>query len=111
MASKKTEKRKRQKAGKEKINKVGVRNKMVVDKNTRERIRTSQILNRLENFVLDEDDEVEMSPHKVSAALGLLKKTMPDLSAVHQTDANKEESHEEWVKRFNESAGEETSGD
>lgn len=44
----------------------------------REKIRASQLVNRLEDHVLG---EVEMSATQVTAALGLLKKCVPDLSA------------------------------
>jgi hypothetical protein len=47
------------------------------DENTRQKIRTSQILNRLTDHVLG---SVEMSPSQVSAGLGLLRKTLPDLA-------------------------------
>jgi hypothetical protein len=45
----------------------------------REKIQTSMLINRLQDFV---KGEVEMTPHQVTAALGLLKKSLPDLSAV-----------------------------
>lgn len=44
----------------------------------REKIRASQIVNRLENHVFG---EVDLSATQVSAALGLLKKCVPDLTA------------------------------
>ena len=47
------------------------------DENTRAKIQTSQIVNRLTAHVLG---SVEMSPSQVSAGLGLLKKTLPDLA-------------------------------
>ncbi len=43
----------------------------------REKIRASQLVNRLENHVLG---EVEMKPTQVTAALGLLKKCVPDMT-------------------------------
>ena len=46
---------------------------------TRQRIKTSMLVNRLQGLI---NGEVEMPPHAVTAALGLLKKTVPDLSAV-----------------------------
>ena len=57
------------------------------DTKTRDKIRTSQLINRLEKFVLSEVDEscgekVDLSPAQVSAALGLIKKTLPDLASV-----------------------------
>jgi hypothetical protein len=49
---------------------------------TRAKIASSQILNRLIKLV---HGEIEMPPHAVTAALGLLRKVVPDLSAVeHQ---------------------------
>lgn len=45
----------------------------------RERIQTSMIINRLQDHI---EGKVELSSTQVSAALGLLKKTAPDLSAV-----------------------------
>ena len=49
------------------------------DSKTREKIRTSQLINRLEKFVLNEDG-VELTTGQVTAALGLIKKTLPDLA-------------------------------
>jgi hypothetical protein len=56
------------------------------DDKTREKIKTSQLVNRLNAFVLGEADPttkepVDMSSVQVTAALGLLKKTLPDLTA------------------------------
>jgi hypothetical protein len=48
----------------------------------RAKIGSSQILNRLIKLV---NGEIEMPPHAVTAALGLLRKTLPDLSQVEQT--------------------------
>ncbi len=45
----------------------------------RQKIRTSQLVNRLNAFV---NGEIELTPAQVTAALGLIRKTMPDLSAV-----------------------------
>jgi len=49
----------------------------------REKIRGSQLVNRLESHILpdDEGNTVEMTPTQVNAALGLLKKVVPDLKA------------------------------
>lgn len=49
---------------------------------TREKIQVTQIVNRLHKLVMG---EAEMAPHAVTAALGLLKKVMPDMSAVEHT--------------------------
>lgn len=49
----------------------------------RDRIKTSMLINRLESFV---NGKVEMEPAQVTAALGLLRKTLPDLSSTALTD-------------------------
>lgn len=63
---------------------MATRKNLSHDARTREKIRTSQLINRLEKFVLNED-EVSLSPAQVSAALGLIKKTLPDLAQVDST--------------------------
>ena len=47
------------------------------DEETRAKIQTSQLINRLHDHVLN---DLNLSSTQVSAALGLLKKTLPDLS-------------------------------
>lgn len=49
------------------------------DEETRARIQTSQLINRLEDHILN---DLDLKPTQVSAALGLLKKTLPDLANV-----------------------------
>lgn len=49
------------------------------DEETRAKIQTSQIINRLEDHILN---DLELKPTQVTAALGLLKKTLPDLANV-----------------------------
>ena len=52
----------------------------------RNKIRASQLVNRLENHVFG---KVEMNSTQVTAALGLLKKCVPDIQAVtHSGDEN-----------------------
>lgn len=53
------------------------------------------LVNRLTDHVVG---KVEMSPTQVRAAEVLLRKTLPDLSAVHSTDSNKERSLEDWLE-------------
>lgn len=48
------------------------------DDKVRAKIRTSMLVNRLTDFV---KGSVDLAPAQVTAALGLLKKTLPDLSA------------------------------
>ena len=52
------------------------------DDETRAKIQTSQLVNRLTDHVLG---EVELSATQVTAALGLLRKTLPDLAAVEHS--------------------------
>lgn len=63
------------------------------DDRARDAIATTQLVKRLNGFALEENDPqtrkpIKMSPDQVRAALGLLKKTIPDLAVVqHQGDA------------------------
>lgn len=50
--------------------------------NVRQRIRTSMLLNRLHDHILG---KIKMDGSQVTAALGLLKKAVPDLSAVEMS--------------------------
>lgn len=52
------------------------------DDETRAKIRTSQLINRLTGHVLG---DVEMSSSQVTAGLGLLRKTLPDLTATEHS--------------------------
>lgn len=61
---------------------MAVRKKLAHDQKTREKIQTSQLINRLENHVLG---KVELTSTQVTAALGLIKKTLPDLTAVEHS--------------------------
>lgn len=57
----------------------------------REKIRATQLINRLENYVLGkgttedgkeiDKESLKMEPAQVTAALGLLKKCVPDLTS------------------------------
>lgn len=49
------------------------------DDETRSKIQASQLINRLEAHVLS---DLDLKPSQVNAALGLLKKVVPDLSSV-----------------------------
>lgn len=49
---------------------------------TRQRIQTSQLVNRLTDHV---NGSVELSASQVTAALGLLRKSLPDLANVQHT--------------------------
>lgn len=57
---------------------------------TRQKIQTSQLLNRLQNHIYTSPADPDMAKKmltdsQVRAALGLLKKTLPDLSATELT--------------------------
>jgi hypothetical protein len=58
---------------------MAIRNKLTHDQKTRERIQTSQIVNRLEKHVFGEN---EMTATQVNAAKILLSKTIPDLKQI-----------------------------
>ena len=52
--------------------------KLSIDDRTKLRIQTSQIVNRLEDHIFG---NIKMEPSAVTAALGLLKKKVPDMTA------------------------------
>jgi hypothetical protein len=52
------------------------------DENTRAKIQVAKIIGRLEGLVAG---TVEMPPHAVTAALGLLRKVLPDVNSVEIT--------------------------
>lgn len=60
----------------------GVRLNPKHDERTRAKIQTSQIINRLESFI---NGKAELSAPQVTAALGLLRKTLPDLQATEHS--------------------------
>jgi hypothetical protein len=51
----------------------------------RRKIQTARLVERLSRHVLG---EIELSPSQVSAGLGLLKKTLPELTGAQVTGAN-----------------------
>lgn len=53
------------------------------DDETRRRIKTSQLLNRLSDHAFS--DKPLMDSSQVTAALGVLKKSLPDLASVELT--------------------------
>ena len=67
------------------------------DDETRRRIQTSQLINRLENHVLNATD---MSSTQLRAAEILLRKSLPDVSAVELSgdDAGPMKMVIEWAK-------------
>ena len=58
------------------------KNKLTHAEETRLKIQTSQLINRLQAYALDKAGKVKMSDGQVRAAMGLLRKTIPDLQSV-----------------------------
>ena len=78
---------------------------------TREKIRTTQLKNRLEAYALGEIDPntgspVKMEAGQVKAALGLMAKTMPDLTAADITTHQEEQSLEQKFRALVNQVGE-----
>lgn len=80
-----------------------------VNDKTREKIRTTQLIKRLVQHV---NGEIELSATQVTAALGLMKKVLPDLQSVEmdqtvevkQSVINAEPmSADEWASRYEDS--------
>ena len=74
------------------------------DARHRANIQTTQLIKRLKAFV---NGEIQMVPHQVTAALGLLKKVLPDLAAVEHTGEllnkvilDRPPTDEEWQRRY-----------
>ena len=55
------------------------------DQRAREAIQTTQLCKRLNSFALDEENSIRMSSDQVRAALGILRKTIPDLAVTAHT--------------------------
>ena len=78
----------------------GVRLDPKHDERTRAKIQTSQIINRLMQLV---NGEIEMNSQQVRAAEIMLKKTLPDLSAIECNPVNDErDPWAEMLKYVNE---------
>lgn len=71
------------------------RKRLSHDKLTREKIQTSQLINRLTNHILSDNGLLNAS--QVTAALGLIKKTLPDLSNVELTGKDGGSIKHDWV--------------
>lgn len=75
-------------------------------------IATTQIIKRLNAFVNNDQDEngnvITMLPHQVTAALGLLKKVIPDLQSV-EGNMNVRVSHEDTLTELETAAQIDTS--
>lgn len=66
------------------------------DENTRKKIQASQLINRLKDHILADEDK--MSASQVNAALGLLKKALPDLKQQEINVTATEMTYEEWLE-------------
>jgi hypothetical protein len=55
------------------------------DQRARDAIQTTQLCKRLNSFALDEENSIRMSGDQVRAALGILRKTIPDLAVTAHT--------------------------
>ena len=81
----------------------GAKNPRSWDYSKRAKIQGAEIINRLQNFIMGREDAsgnvVVLSSTQVSAALGLLRKTLPDLKSaeVHVSDGR--QTHEDWLAK------------
>lgn len=57
-------------------------NKIRHDEETRAKIKVGNIVNRLTKLI---EGQIDMAPHAVTAALGLLRKALPDLTSVEHS--------------------------
>lgn len=65
------------------------------DDRTRSAIKTSQLVNRLQGFALNEacpqsGKPIELDKNRITAIIALLKKTLPDLTSTSHTGENGE---------------------
>ena len=71
------------------------RNAMLIEE-ARQKIKTTQLINRLQNHVLG---KVKMEPTQIRAVEILLKKRLPDLQAI-QMEVGVTEGLEDWLERI-----------
>lgn len=73
---------------------MAARDRLTHSQKTRDKIQTSMILQRLENFIQTDQSTgiagdgvkpVTMTGPQVTASLGILRKTLPDLQAVEHS--------------------------
>lgn len=76
----------------------GIRLNPQQSERSRSAIATTQIIKRLNSFVLGEKD-VKMTPHQITAAIALLKKTLPDLQSIESTATVTISTHEEVLSQ------------
>lgn len=73
---------------------MAARHRLRQPEETRKKIQVSQIINRLTDHMLG---KCEMSATQVRAAEVLLRKRLPDLSAVHNTEDQEQTVHD-WLQ-------------
>jgi len=84
---------------------MAARKRIGLSENTRERIKTTMLVNRLTDHILG---KVELSATQVRGIEILLKKTLPDVSSI-QVDANvTTNSHEEALEALENGASKES---
>lgn len=72
---------------------MAARNRVGLSENTRLRIKTTMLVKRLQDHILG---KVDLTQSQVRSIEVLLKKTLPDLSAIHSTE-DKEKTYEDWL--------------
>jgi|TARA_R100000501_G_C2617966_1_gene111451 uncharacterized protein YjiS (DUF1127 family) len=78
---------------------MAARQKLSHDQKTREKIRTSQLINRLAKHALE---DLELSTSQVKAIEILLRKTLPDLKQLEISGTVATITHEQWLETLNE---------
>ena len=86
---------------------MSVRHRNWQTEKTREKIRVTQLIRRLEKFALGEKDDqnldIDMSPAQVKAAQAVIDKALPSLASVDQTVENvAPQSEEEMMAQLKE---------
>lgn len=71
---------------------MAARKNLTHDEKTRQKIRTSQLINRLQSYAFSED-QVELDAGRLKAIEMLLKKALPDLSAVTLSGPGEDGAH------------------
>ena len=61
------------------------------------KIQTTQLINRLTSFI---NGEIKLEPAQVTAALGLLKKALPDLASTQLTNDPENPLHTKHTVEF-----------
>ena len=72
---------------------MAARNRVGLSEATRQRIKTSMLVNRLQDHIVG---KCELTQSQVRSIEVLLRKTLPDLSAIHSTE-DKDKTYEEWL--------------